>query len=193
MTLNEQAQCLIDTHDDEVQAVQESLTNPDSEIDRSAREIIVREKQLSYIVDHLESTGKCPEELVYGLERVRERNAQFTSEFPEDYTALLVTELQDLIDRYPTIVCYAFELEPLDIEVDHDFTTRDSIEILFEWLPDERLPQNATTIVHAIDDVLECKCEMHSSTYRDLSDTLARSHYPSRFWWRHPDQVLVSD
>ncbi len=182
---------LIENHGDFSRETVRSLQNPESDVDRSAREIITREKELSFIVEYLEKQGRCPNEVRNGLEEVGELNERMIQEYQGDYYSLLEEELLDLVDRYPTVVCHFFELEPLEMEVEQDLLVRDSIEILLAELPRSKVPEKARATIDALDDVLACKCELHRSKYDKIADTVSRPYYPTEFWWRHPDKVLT--
>lgn len=188
--LRNRAKRLIDSHPKAIEETRHWLENPEAGDEKSAREIHVREKKLTYIVNYLQEQGDCPDSLRDGLTEVREQNKRFQRDFTGDYQDLLSQELSDLVEQYPTVVCYAFELHPLNNEVDHDFETRDHIEFLLTTLPDGRISAETVNKINVLDEVLRCKCDMHEDAYEEIQDFVARPHYPPRFWWRHPEQVF---
>lgn len=185
------AERLVESHGRALDDTDAWLRDPDGEPDRSVREVVVREREVTHLVDYLSDRDRCPDELRDGLDRIRARNEAFREEYPDEYRDRLESELGALVDRYPTVARSAFELDPLDVELDHDFEIRDSIEMVRSTLPDERIPDETVAKIDATDDVLRCKCEAHANEYREIRSVVERPHYPKRYWWRHPDEVLT--
>ena len=188
--LHQRAQRLIDSHAQMVEETKQWLDKPDGDVDRTAREIIVRERKLAYIVNHLQEQDNCTDDLQDGLAQVQEQNERLQNKYSGNYDKLLLKELEELVDRYPTIACYLFELDPVNVEVDHDFAIRDNIEMLMLILPNEKISIQTEVTVEAVDEVLHCRCRMYQDTYEEIEDFVSRPHYPTHFWWRHPEQIF---
>ena len=158
----------------------------------TARHPLVLKYETEYSLYHLSSEGADITDLERQFEEANSVYQRFREEHGQDYLTMLQRELEHLISGYPSLICYFMELDPYEVELQHDLGVRDSIEFLFANLEEEMNLQEEKLKVETLDDVFQCEYKRHLNEILEtvgideLTSLIEKPYYPPEFWWRHP-------
>jgi hypothetical protein len=107
-----------------------------------------------------------------------------------DYRNKLLERLKDDVDFYPVVIYGFGELEPYELEIPNDLSTRTAIEIYLMELENDYDLTDIKEKVSTLDESLKSKymqnIEEILETYFDAEDPYS----PDSFWWKHPFKLL---
>lgn len=147
------------------------------------------EYRLAFIVNELIKRGEDVCNYIRHLENIARKNRSIFYEYDSDFSVLLGV-LDDCMNEYAKIVCYIFELDPINLESDNDLLRRDEIEMLLDFIPEEKIKQTTIAKVNILDKSLKHKFELRWEECLNSSDYISEPHYPDQYWWRHPEEQL---
>lgn len=107
-----------------------------------------------------------------------------------DYREKLLDRLKDDVDFYPVMLHSFAELEPYELEIPNDLSTRTAIEIYLRELERDYDLTKIKAKVSTLDEELKRKylqnIEEILESYFDAEDPYS----PESFWWEHPQKLL---
>jgi hypothetical protein len=150
---------------------------------------ISQEYRISFIIKELASRGEGVGDYIEWLSKISRKNRELFQEYDSDYR-ILSSILEDYVEQYSNIVCYIFELDPINIEADNKLLKRDEIEMIMDYLPRSENDPVLIGKVEALDKSLEHKFELMWEECLNSSGYISEPHYPDKYWWRHPEKQL---
>lgn len=156
----------------------------------TARHPLVLKYETEYLLNHLSLESADITDLERQFEKANDVYQRFREEHNQDYSTKLCAELEHLISGYPSLICYFMELDPYEIELQHDLGVRDSIEFLLIDLEEKVNLRDEKLKVETLDDVFRCEYKRHLNEILELVETdeltslIERPYYPPQFWWR---------
>ena len=178
-----------------VQAVEESKEHYDKlgPTNRyKARTPVIRRFKTKHLLNYLQERGVDVEAIRHKFEETDAEFDRFRNNRGDDYVKKLHSELEYLVAKYPRLVCYFMELDPLELEFGNDLAVRDALEIPLIELDGTVDIQEEQLKVEVLDQVLKYKYDDRLRKILDLVEaeglTIEKPHLPDRFWWRHPSE-----
>lgn len=154
---------------------------------------LVMSMKTDYLLDYLSEREEGLSPLNQEFEEIKAEFERFRAEKGERYVEKLYTELDHLIGIYPKLICHFMQLDPHELELGNDLSTRDTLETLLVELDEITNIGEEKTKVEALDEVFECQYEKHLKEILKIAEgekspTIELPYLPARFWWRHPSE-----
>jgi hypothetical protein len=145
---------------------------------------------IPFLISLLKKEGVNCEQFQEEYERITKKLEELEKRRGRDLREKLYSGLKEDVIFYPVMIGSFAEVEPHELEIPNDLTTRGSIEIyLMELERDYDLTEIKEEVAY-LDEELKCKymdnIEEILETYFDADDPYS----PESFWWDHPSKLL---
>lgn len=145
---------------------------------------------IAFWIQLLEDEGVDCEVFRAEYARITQKLMALEEKRGRDYREKLLGVLQREVSYYPRKICSFADLEPFELEIPHNFGTRNTIEILLRELERDFDLTEIKTNVAILDEVFRCKYLREVETVLKYFPEAEGLHYPDEFWWMHPLTML---